>query len=34
MSPVPLAASICRLDKLDPESSRMTRLCRLSVNAW
>ena len=34
MSPVPLAASTCRLEKPDPESSGMTRLCRAPGNAW
>jgi hypothetical protein len=33
-SPVPLAASTWRLDKPDPESSGMKRLCRAPVNAW
>jgi hypothetical protein len=33
IKPVP-AAIICRLDKPDPKSSDMRRLCRLTVNDW
>jgi hypothetical protein len=33
-NPVPLAASTCRLDKPEPESSDMRRLCRPPVNVW